>query len=95
MKRKRRTKHSAAFKAKIALAVVSGESTVTELARKHKLHATQIYQWKRQFLENMEKVFESETAKNESGERENALLKKIGELTMERDFLSRGLERYR
>lgn len=94
--KKTRKKYSAEFKAKIALAAIREQETVSELARRHQLHVNQIYQWKRQFLENMSKVFESEVGSNgESEEREAALLKKIGELTVERDFLSRGLERFR
>ena len=52
MKKKRR-KHSPAFKAKVALAVLRKQETVAELARRHKVHATQIYKWKRQLLENV------------------------------------------
>lgn len=94
-KKKSRQKHSAAFKAKIALAVIQGQETVPELARRYKLHAHQIYTWKREFLENAEKVFERDDGPSESASREKELLQKIGELTVERDFLANGLERIR
>jgi transposase len=90
-----RTRHSAAFKAKVALAAIREQETVPELARRHGVHANQIYKWKRQFLEGAASVFERDADPAGGTEREDELLKKIGELTVERDFLSRGLGRHR
>jgi transposase len=90
----KRTKHSPAFKAKVALEAVREQSTIAELSRRYKVHANQVYQWKRQLLENLERAFESKAGSGGDGaERESELLQKIGELTVERDFLSRGLGR--
>ena len=88
-----RTKHSAAFKAKAALAAVREQETIAQIARRYGVHANQIYKWKKEFLENIGRVFEAEGAQEDGSEREAELLKKIGELTVERDFLSRGLGR--
>lgn len=88
------TKHSPVFKAKVALAVLREQETVAELSRRHKVHANQIYKWKRQLLENVSRAFEWEAGYGgEASSREAELLQKIGELTVERDFLSRGLGR--
>jgi transposase len=46
-----RTKHTAAFKAKVALEAVREQQSVPELARRYGVHANQIYKWKREFIE--------------------------------------------
>jgi len=97
--KKNRNQHTPAFKAKVALEAVKEQHTVPELARRYGVHASQIYKWKAQFLAQAARVFESEgeaagSAAASTG-REQELLKKIGELTVERDFLSNGLGRLR
>ncbi len=93
---RKRTKHSRGFKAKVALAAVREQETVAELSRRHKVHANQVYTWKRQLMDNIERVFEGEpVSSGDSSAREAELLQKIGELTVERDFLARGLGRLR
>lgn len=95
-KSKKRKKHSAKFKAKVALEAVREQETVAAIARKYKVHATMVHKWKRQLLENLPDVFDAEAGSNgDSAEREAELLRKIGELTVERDFLSQGLGPFR
>lgn len=94
--KKTRTKHSPTFKAKVALAAVREQETVAELARRHRVNANMVYKWKRQLLDNMSRAFcVEESGGNDGTAREAELLQKIGELTVERDFLSRGLGRLR
>ena len=89
-----RSKHSPSFKAKVALVAVREQETVPQLSKRYGVHANQIYKWKSQFLEQADAVFERSAAPVDSSSREEELLKKIGELTVERDFLANGLPRF-
>lgn len=93
MRRPRRN-HSPAFKAKVALAAVSGDETVAQLAERFDVHPNQIQEWKRQLLQRAADVFTSE------GERRaeppvdvKTLHAKIGQQALELDFLSHALGR--
>jgi transposase len=97
MKKTVRMKHSASFKAKVALEAVREGQSVAELARRFGIHENLVYKWKQRLLENISRVFEPELSGSGDGseERMAELLRKIGELTVERDFLSNGLGRPR
>jgi len=93
MRRKRRN-HSPEFKAKVALAAIQGDLTIAELVKKFDVHANQITDWKKQLLNSAPDVFGKGAKKaEESAETVEQLHAKIGQLTMENDFLERGLER--
>jgi transposase len=91
----KRKKHGASYKAKVALEAIQEHDTIAAIARRHKVHANQVYKWKKQLLDNIERAFEAERVEVDGAERESELLQKIGELTIERDFLSNGLGRFR
>jgi transposase len=95
--KKTRNKHSPAFKAKVALAAVREQESVAQIGQRYGIHPNQIYKWKQELLDNLARVFERNGVADhgDGAEREQELLKKIGELTVERDFLSRGLGRFR
>lgn len=93
MKRKRRN-HSASFKAKVALSALKEEKTLIELAEQYDVHPNQIQDWKRCLREQAENIFGSRHRDKKDKEAEvKELHAKIGQLTMERDFLSEGLGR--
>jgi transposase-like protein len=93
MRRKRRN-HSSNFKAKVAVAALKGDRTVAELAEQFDVHPNQISDWKRQLIENADHLFAKRNQPAEENEQKiQELHAKIGQLTMERDFLERGLER--
>ena len=94
MKRSRRN-HSSKFKARIALEALRGEATLAELASRHGVHATQIATWRKQLLAHAGEVFDSGNPAVEDAERQiRDLQAKVGEITMERDFLSGALGRF-
>ena len=90
MKAKRK-RHSAAFKAKVGLEALSGIKTVAELAREYQIHPTQVSQWKSQVQQRLPEVFESgPSAQAIESEREiERLERKVGQLTMELDWLKK------
>lgn len=91
MRRPRRN-HSPEFKAKVALDAVTGDLTMAELVKKYDVHANQITDWKKQLLSGASDVFGKGAQKAEDGEKTiQELHAKIGQLTMENDFLERGL----
>ena len=92
MSRRPRRNHSAAFKAKVALAAVKGEKTLAELAEQFDVHPNQITQWKTQLLEGASGVFGEAKAEPAAAAVDlKALHAKIGELTLENDFLESAL----
>ena len=92
MKKKYRN-HSAAFKAKVALAAAKEEKTTAEIATEFGVHGSQVAAWKKQLLENVSEVFEASEGKKRDKEAEiKDLHAKIGQLVVEKDFLSRGLK---
>ena len=92
MARRSRRNHSPAFKAKVALLAVRGELTVAELAKKFDVHPNQVTQWKQQLLENVTLAFDGSSVKTEEVDIEK-LHAKIGQLTLENDFLEKALGR--
>jgi len=93
MTRRPRRNHSPAFKSKVALAAVRGERTLGELAQQFDVHPNQIKQWKDQLLEGATGVFgrDGKSAVPAPHVDVKTLHAKIGELTLENDFLGDAL----
>ena len=92
MTRRPRRNHGPAFKAKVAVAAIKGERTLVELAQQFDVHPNQIKQWRDQLLEGATGVF-GEAPKVEAAPLIDVktLHAKIGELTLENDFLAGAL----
>ena len=91
---KKRRNHSAAFKAKVALAALKGDKTLSELSSFYVLNPAQIQKWKKQLLDGSKDVFGASEKERKHYESEvKELHAKIGQLTMERDFLSKAFGR--
>jgi transposase len=93
MTKRSRRNHSAAFKAKVALAAIKGEETLAQLATRFDLHPNQIVQWKNQLLERAADVFNGAGSATEPGPDIKTLHAKIGQLALENDFLAGALGR--
>ena len=92
MSKRPRRNHAPAFKAKVALEALKGEQTIAEIAQRYQVHPNQITEWKKQLLEHAVEVF-SKDRKREQGPSVKDLHAKIGQLSMENDFLSGALGR--
>ena len=90
MSRRPRRNHSPEFKAKVALEAAKGEYTLAELAKRFDVHPNQITQWKVQLLERMGEVFDRPAQATPAVDLKE-LHAKIGELTLENDFLEGAL----
>ena len=95
MTRRARRNHSPAFKAKVALAAIKGDKTLNELAQQFDVHVNQITQWKTQLLEGATGVFGAGGTATPASPTVDVktLHAKIGELTLENDFLEAALTR--
>jgi transposase-like protein len=89
---KQRQRHSEEFKAKVAMAAMKGDKTLSELAQQYQLHPTQITQWKQRLLSGAAELFQDGRVKKhqprEAISRED-LLRQIGQLTVELEWLRR------
>jgi transposase len=90
MSRRPRRNHSSAFKAKVALAAAKEEMTTAELSQKFDVHASQITQWKRELLDRATELFDDKKNKEPPVD-VKTLHAKIGQLTLENDFLEGAL----
>ncbi len=94
MRRPRRN-HSPAFKARVALEALKGEKTVAEIAKQYEVHPNQVTSWKKEMLDGVATVFGGDPGESAvDQEKLRELHAKIGELTVERDFLAHALGRF-
>jgi len=91
----KRRNYSPQFKAKVALETLRGELTQAQLAAKHGIHPNVITKWKREATDNIANGFSGKLDKRDRSHdcEIKDLHAKIGELTVERDFLARAFDR--
>jgi transposase len=91
----KRKRYSAEFKAKVALEAIKGEQTIVELGSRYGLHPNMITNWKRLAIKNMAESFSGKTERARAAEEAQVkeLHAKIGQLTVERDFLAKAFGR--
>ena len=88
MRRKRRN-HTQAFKAKVAMAALQGDKILAELSSQYDIHVNQIQTWRNQLKDNIGSLFDSGIDQRKDHEQQiKSLQAKIGQLTMENDFLA-------
>jgi len=90
MKRHRR-KHSAEFKARVALEAIKGIKTVSEIAQEFEIHPNMVSSWKNEMLDRLPEIFaaKSDGKDKELKKEQEQLHRKVGQLTMEVDFLEK------
>ena len=95
MSKTKRKRYSAELKAKVALEAIKGERTITELGSHFGLHPNMITNWKRQAVENLAETFstKAERIRTDDDPQIKELHAKIGQLTVERDFLAKAFSR--
>ncbi len=91
--KKSRRKFSSSFKAKVALEAIKDQLTLQDIASKFDIHPTQISTWKREFIENSSKAFESKSKEEDTDKEKSVLYSKIGQLQVENDFLKKVLDK--
>jgi transposase len=95
MSKGKRKRYAAEFKAKVALEAIKGEETIAQLASRFAVHPNLITQWKRSAVEGMAETFTKKVSGYESDHANTVkeLHAKIGQLTVERDFLAKAFGR--
>lgn len=78
----------------MALEAIRGEKTIAEIASNHEVHPNQVTTWRAQALESLAGIFGGVRVADDSREQIRELREKVGELTMERDFLAQALGRF-
>jgi transposase len=91
MGKKNLKKYDPVFKASVALEAAKEQESLAQIGLRHRVHPVLVGQWKKKLVERAAEAFTSEAASHDAERMHDELLRKIGELIIERDFLARGL----
>ena len=91
MSRRPRRNHSPAFKAQVAIEALGDGKTISEIAHRYDVHPNQVTEWRRQLLDRAAGAFGAAPEPTQPAVDLNALHAKIGQLTLENDFLEGAL----
>jgi len=87
------TQYTPDFKMKVALEASQSTNGGSEIAGKYQIHHRQVQDWKKRLLDNAELIFERKAKEeDQANKREEELLKKVGQLSMENDWLKKKLK---
>jgi len=89
--RRQRRKFTSEFKAKVAIAAIKENETLAILSKHFDVHSNQILKWKKEFIENSSMAFEKKSEFESLEKDRDQLLRKVGELQMDKDFLKKSL----
>lgn len=93
MGKNKRRKHTSDFKKRVALEAIKEDRTVNAIASEHQVHPVQVSTWKRQAIDGLERVFDGskniEELRRDYERREARLMEKIGQLSVELDWLKK------
>ena len=92
-----RKQYNPDFKARVAMEAIKGEETIAELAIRFEVHPTQINKWKKELVAGAANIFGADPNKKIKDEKGliNQLYQQIGQLKVDKDFLKKGLERWK
>ena len=97
----KRKKHSSAFKFRVTLSAIKGDKTIAEICQAYEIAASLVHKWKKELLEHGADVFaaigKSNKPKKAAADKDKKiqrLYEKVGQLTVERDFLKKSWEQY-
>lgn len=102
VKMSKHRKWSSAKKFEIALLALKNETTINDICKQYEVAPTQVYEWKKQLLEQGANLFEkndkskqtAQAAITDAEKKQRILFEKIGKLTVERDFLKKSLDKF-
>ncbi len=95
MSKKNTKRYTPEFKARVALEAAQEQESLAQIGHRHGVHPVLVGQWKKRLLSRAADAFKPGGPSDDAEKTQEELLKKIGELTVERDFLARGLRRFR